>query len=265
MAPELVFGVAATILKVVSAYSHDQFLSIIEQRLKLGLLNKTNPYAPYDVLFREFYFEDDYETLHKLAAGSGLEVPTFMTETHKGLDGPSGIHKDYDPDKSREAIEIRYRRAQGLLRYTLPRLVKDENFRSTVEALRREGWKDWHTLLATGGVRLNFILDRTLPQTASTDERMRAFQELLKRDELESDPAPPAEVFTLDKLHFALRLAQLSTLKGMGFHCWQHTPVTNAVDAFLRRFNYWTDDVPHSDPFLPAEQAAGAPRHAPTE
>jgi len=248
--PELVFGVAATILKVVSAYPEDQFLTIIEKRMKLGLPRKTNPHAPYDVLFQEFYSEDDYEALHKLAVGSGIEVPAFTTETHIGLTGVTGIHKDYDPAKSRQAVENRYRRSPKLLKITLPRLMKDDNFRSVVATLREERWKDWYILLATGGVRLNFAVDELLPKKAGPEEHKQILNKLMDCEESESDPAPPAEIFTIEKLRFALKLSQFSTLKSMGFDCWQQTPVTDAVDAFLRRFNYWTDDAPHPDPFL---------------
>ena len=131
ISPGLVFGIATTILMVVSAYPQDRFLPIIEQRMKLGLRDKTNPHAPYDVLFREFYLEDDYQALHGLATGSALKVPAFMIETNSGLNGPSGIHSEYEPDKSRQEIENRYRRSSGLLKHTLPRLVKDENFHLT--------------------------------------------------------------------------------------------------------------------------------------
>ena len=249
MTPELVFGVAGTVLKVVSAYPPARFLAILEERVRLGLPQKTNPHAPYDVLFREFYLESDYEVLHRTMGQSGLEVPAFIIETHEGLAGPVGVHKDYDSGKSRQEIQNRYRRSSGLLKHTLPRLANDQSFRSTVAALRKEGWKDWHILLAAGGVRLNFAVHEMLPGTAGPKEHMKLFQELLKRDELESDPAPPPEIFTADRLRFALQLAQISTLKGMGLECWQQTPVTDAVDAFLRRFNYWIDDVPHADPF----------------
>jgi hypothetical protein len=247
--PELVFGAAATILKMVSAYKHDKFLGLIEQRVKKGVLAKTNPHAPYEVLFREFYSKEDFEILHKLADGA-LKIPPYTIETHEGLRGPVGIHKDYNPAKSRQEIKNRYRRSTGLLKYTLPRLVKDGNFRSVRDSLRKEGWKDWHILLATAGVRLNFVVGERLPRTASPEEHMRIFQELLKRDEAETDEAPPPEIFTIDQLRFSLKLSQLSTLKGMGLDCWQETPVTAAVDAFLRRFNYWSDDVLHVDPFV---------------
>ena len=253
MAPELVFGVAGTILKVVSAHPHDRFLAIIQGRMEQGLLQKTNPHAPYDVLFREFYLEEDYEVLHKLGASIELKIPKFVIATAKGLDGPSGIHKDYGQRESHRAIESRYRRSPGLLRLTLPRLVEDEAFRSAVEVLRTEGWKDWHILLAVGGVRLNFVVNQILPPSASPDDHKKVLQGLLERDEIESDPAPPTDIFTLEKLRFSLKLSQISTLKGMGFECWQQTPVTDAVDAFLRRFNYWTDDVPHKDPFVAGE------------
>jgi hypothetical protein len=249
MTPELVFGAAATVLKVVSAYKHDRFLSLIEQRVKKGLIAKTNPHAPYEVLFREFYSEEDFEILHKLAFGCGLHIPPFTIETHEGLRGPTGIHKEYDAAKSKQEIENRYRTSTRLLKYTLPRLVKDANFRSVVQTLRADGWKDWHILLAVFGVRLNFVINNILPKTAGPEEYLRAYRSLAARDELETDPAPPPELFTIDQLRYSLRLSQLSTLKGMGLDCWQETPVMTAVDALLSRFNYWRDDASHTDPF----------------
>jgi hypothetical protein len=249
LGPELVFGVAATILKVVSAYPEKKFLRIIQDRMKLGLVAKTNPHAPYDVLFREFYPKDGYDALHKLGLQSAPLGAEVMISTHEDLNGPSGIHKDYDRGESLQSIKNRYAKSPGLLKYTLPRLMKTESFRSTVAALRGDGWKDWHILLAVGGIRLNFVANQTIPKGAKFEEYRKTFGQLMDRDEAESDPPPPPDMFTIDDLQRALTFSQLSTLKGMGFDCWQETPVTKAVDAFLQRFNYWVDDVDHGDPF----------------
>ncbi len=253
MEPELVLGVAATVLKMVSAYPHDQFTKIIAGRMNLGLATKINPHAPYDVLFREFNSEDDYRTLHALANDSAIALPAFTIRTSEGLGGLDGIHQDYDAVESLHDIQTRYDVASKQLKHTLPRLLKDERFRSTVTALRKHGWKDWHILVAAGGVRLNFVIDRTVPRGADFREWKRMAAGLMDRDEAESDPQPPTELFTEESLRTHLRAIQLSTLSGLGFDCWQPTPVHDAIDKFLRRFNYWTDDVPHADPFeLPA-------------
>jgi hypothetical protein len=135
-------------------------------------------------------------------------------------------------------------------KYTLPRLLKNEAFRSTVATLRSEGWKDWHILLAIGGIRLNFVANQTTSRDARDEQYRNAIRELMEREEAESDTAPPEAMFTVEEMRRSLTLSQFSTLKGMGLECWQKTPVMKAVDAFLQRFNYWTDDVEHTDPFV---------------
>jgi hypothetical protein len=70
-------------------------------------------------------------------------------------------------------------------------------------------------------------------------------EQIASRDEKDSDPAPPANLFATEELIRALKFSQMSTLKALGFDCWQQTPNLAGVDRFLRRFNYWTDDLPH--------------------
>jgi hypothetical protein len=246
----IVFGVATSILKVVSAYPDEKFLKIIQKRMEQGLVAKTNPHAPYDVLFQEFYLTEDFEALHKFTSQSTLQLTQFMLPTHEGLSGPSGIHPEYNRNESLRLIKNRYTRSSGLLKYTLPRLLKNEAFRSTVATLRSEGWKDWHILLAIGGIRLNFVANQTTSRDARDEQYRNAIRELMEREEAESDTAPPEAMFTVEEMRRSLTLSQFSTLKGMGLECWQKTPVMKAVDAFLQRFNYWTDDVEHTDPFV---------------
>jgi hypothetical protein len=173
MAPELILGVASTILKMVSGYPHDKFLNIIGARMRLGLMNKTNPHSPYDVLFREFYPRDDYDKIHSFTSDSSLSIPDALMETAKALSGIAGLHHDYDAGKSHEAIRNRYRNTLKGLTYTLPRLLKEENFRATVASLRKDGWKDWHILSAVFSIRLNFVVNQMVPSTAGPKERLR--------------------------------------------------------------------------------------------
>ena len=47
-----------------------------------------------------------------------------------------------------------------------------------------------------------------------------------------------------------------STLAVVGLESHQVTPDFRAIEEFLRhRYNYWTDDLPHADPFPTALSA----------
>ena len=50
--------------------------------------------------------------------------------------------------------------------------------------------------------RMNFVLDQIIPQNASPDKRLRVSQELIGREEVETDPQPRREIFGIDGLRF---------------------------------------------------------------
>ena len=246
-APQWVMGAATTVLKIVSAYPHEKFLAIIEQRMKLGLMNKINPHAPYEMLFQEFYPEEYYNKLHELSLNS-LEFPSFEIKTHKELKGLDGLHKDYSEMKSKGAIKNRYQNAQRGLKYTLPRILKDQGVKLSIAELRKEGWKDWHILMAMFNIRANFAVQARIGN--NEPERMtEEMKRLMNREEQESDPQPPPSLFTAKAMAMALKVYVPAALKTLGFYCWQQTPVHEAIREFLGRFNFWTDDIPHADPF----------------
>jgi hypothetical protein len=246
--PEWVTAAAVTVLTSVSGYSQETLLRILEGRMKVGLTNKTNPHAPYERLFAEFYSKDDHDTLLGLCRDR-VTIPPFKIRTQDGLKGPEGLHKDYDVKKSHALIVNRYRNTRKILKYTLPRLLADERVRAVIGHLRSVGWKDWHILMTMASIRMNYVIQERYGN-APPEKLSRETVKLMRDEEGESDPQPPAALFSLDQMQFAQKLNELSVLKGMGFYCRQRTPVHDAVDFFLRRFNFWTDDVPHDDPFV---------------
>ena len=247
-APEWVMGAAATVLKVVSAYPHDKFLQILEGRMKMGLMSKINPHAPYEMLFRQFYSEEDFKKLHELSQDS-VEISAFKIKTAKALNGLHGIHSEYVEAKSKAGIENRYKNALLGLKLTLPRILKAAEVRAAVEHLKKEGWRDWHILMAMFNIRANFVV-RERVGNEDPEKMSKEFKELMNREEQKSDPQPPADLFTTGKLQEALKVYEPAALKTLGFHCWQETPVHAAIHEFLGRFNFWTDDIPHADPFI---------------
>jgi hypothetical protein len=245
----IVQGVAGSALKMVSAMPHKRFIEVYHGRLKAGLRTKLSPYAEYDRLFREFYSEEDFSEHYEHSQHITLAVPRAAMETNVGLTGPTGLHAEYNKGRAELLIRKRYKLLAGQLKYTLPRLVQDSCFLGAVRALQQEGWKDWHILQGMASLRLNYLINTALPHGCGIDELKKASKELFERDEEESDPAPPVGLFTVSQLKRALRMSQLSTLKGLGFECCQKAPNFDAVNRFLQRFNYWVDDVAHPQIF----------------
>ena len=245
----LVFGAAAAILSVVSAVPQQRFLGLIEERMKRGVLGKASPYAPYHIIFREFYPQETFDILREHAGGVELPIPEFSIPSDEGLSGPTGTHRDYDAKRSIEMIQNRYNNAGRALRLTLRRLREDKPFLATVDSLRRSGWKDWHILLAVVNVKANYVINRVLTPAAGRAEMLKHMKDILDREELETDPQAPADLFTTEDLSKALQMCHISTLRQLGFQCSQSTPNFNSIEEFLKRFNYWTDDVDHDDPF----------------
>ena len=115
-------------------------------------------------------------------------------------------------------------------------------------ALRSECWKDWHILLAIANLRTNYIYGYQGKQPPGKDFK-KEFMQKFYQSELEDDPVVPSQEFTVEKLKMSLQMARITTLNNMGFQVRQQTPNFEGIDALLRRFNYWTDDIEH-EPLL---------------
>jgi len=88
-----------------------------------------------------------------------------------------------------------------------------------------------------------------------------AYRAAMKRQESETEPPIPLSEFTEQAMRFSMFPVMASTLTNLGFECRQRTPDFRAIARFLgERYKYWTDDIPHPDPFAaPAEQQRAGP------
>jgi len=245
----MVHAVGASVLKVVSALPHERFLQIYETHAREGLHAKLFPQVSYDRLFAEFYSENFFSDLQEKTKGIELGLPAAAIKTNASLARRVGTHPQYSSQQSQRAITRRYKRIPELLKYTLPRLLGDDAFRQTVSVLKERGWKDWHILLAIANIRQNYVVHHKVDSSAPMQEYRRRAEQIATRQEEETDPAPPTTIFTVKEMERALTMSQMSTLKALGFECFQLTPNLQAIDRFLSRFNYWTDDVPHESLF----------------
>jgi hypothetical protein len=245
----IVHGVGTSVLKIVSAIPKESFIKMYASQLNKGLQPKLAPYAPYARLYEEFYGRAAFAEIYEKARSGVPYAGLVAVKTHADLSGPNGLHPQYSRKESERAIRRRYERVPGMVKFTLARLLGDGAFIRAIAALRKEGWKDWHFLLAVANIRQNYVIHQRVGPASGPAEYRAVAEEIASRDEKDSDPAPPAKLFGTEELKKALRLSQMSTLKALGFECWQQTPNLAGIDRFLRRFNYWTDDLPHPSIF----------------
>jgi hypothetical protein len=163
--------------------------------------------------------------------------------------GPTGLHPDYEKSKFQSQIENRYKRILPTVPFTLNRLMQSADFRTCFEHLRAQGWLDWHILLAIANIRANYLYG-ALMTYPPTKEKKNAFRMKFEQQEVNTDAIVPPEEFSEEKMKNALQIAQLTTVGTWGFEVRQSTPNFAAIGAFLKRFRYWEDDVPHEPFFL---------------
>jgi hypothetical protein len=174
---------------------------------------------------------------------------------HEDLAMPTAPGSGYDQEHSLAEVEHRYRDLPPRMIPTLDALRQDEAFAETLTVLREEGWSDWQLLLAVHNVAKNARLTLLAP---STREEAKAMTKRFMAPEPAGKPMP-AELFTADALREAIRM----TVGSSAMSWWKLTLRQNPLDsdatlALLRaRYGWASDDVDHTDPFVPLPGAQG--------
>ena len=245
------FGFVASIIREVSFLSDGEFLDIIQESFQEGVASKVEIARPYEELYRSCTtdprpFEEERLGWRMARA----EVPFRMKE-HPELGWFDGPGPGYSKGRSEEHIRNRYENAVPAVRRTLMRLSLSGSFMDIVRRLKGEGWLDWHIVVAVANITWNY---RVREQDEKIADGIQAIKEDVKQamvgeERDDATPVPMAE-YNEKAIGMALRMSQLATLKTLGLECRQQTPDFDGIDDFLReRFNYWTDDVEHEDPF----------------
>ena len=245
------FGFVASIIREVSLLSDREIVEIMERSFQEGVAAKIEIARPYEELYRKCIsdprpFEEE-RVSWQMARGEAL----FRIKEHPELKWFDGPGPGYSMEQSEEHIRNRYETAVPSIRHTLVRLSSDSAFMKIVNKLKGEGWLDWHFVVSVANITWNYrigALDRGVGEGIQTmKEDMR---KAMLREEGDDSVVVPTEEYNEQAVRMALRMSQLATLKTLGLECRQKTPDFDGIDEFLReRFNYWTDDVEHTDPF----------------
>lgn len=236
--------------------------------MKNGIMAKVFVVRPYGELYRNVVAEE--------SVVSDIDVPSFLDghpplgapEHHGELGWIDGPASGYSKEKSLQAVAKRYDTVPAKIPVTLARPGQDRDFGDLVSVLRVDGWRDWHILLAVSNVALNTrVRLRYGPggrPDGDLDEMRKGIFEVWYDLEAEGHSIIDLGEFHLETLRQALELSMASTSKGLGLECHQDTPDVPAIREFLsRRYNYWTDDIEHDDPFKVVRKGliVVSPRH----
>lgn len=246
-----VFAFGVAILTEISLLPAEEILETVEGLFKKGLSTRTIVARPYSELFREFVSE----ALFLASSRSTSPAPSeWHPAPNEHLPWNHSDGWSYREDDALARVKTRYENSLSGLKYTLPRLRKSDVFQQVVVALRAQGWRDWHILMAVLNATANLRVNALINAGVEPEKAFEHYCKILGTEEAANEPAPPVELYTDLRLRDALQNSYLSTLKQHGFTVNQHTPDFPAIEKFLRyRYHYWDLDVEHNDPFASPE------------
>lgn len=241
--------VASRALSEVSLLPASRFDEILEGLFKGGLQNKLMVAAPYSQCLGEFISREDFEKSNR-AAKSPLRSPeTFAICENEKLPWFDGPGPTYTPENSRTAIKNRYEKFALPIGLTLNRLRNNPDWKQVVTKFRSEGWKDWHLLSGVFHITMNYRMNLRKILLDPKQERLYT-QKVFSLPEPEDAPPVPLVSFSEEEMKMHSQIYMISTLQNWGLEIHQLTPDFPAIEEFLaRRYQFWTDDIEHADPF----------------
>lgn len=241
-------SLAITVLCKCSVLEKDNLMEKIEKAFSEGLPTKTFAIRPYAELYEYFFPEKDFVQTARTDLKPLFSDQKFEVSEHEQLawidtDGPG-----YSKKKSQEYIKNRYRQVIKPIRYTLPKLLKNEGFRSQIKKLRNDGYLDWEILLIIANICIDYRAKKKLPNNSYDDEFKKVMTELMTSEEKEDDLEVPVNIFIEKRIEIQKNLSLAAIAQTWGLIIHSMTPDFCAVKKFLTvRYHLSEDDIEHED------------------
>ena len=236
------------ILRETSLLPEADFSANLKRAFEKGLAHKLSPGVPYDQLASSFAALPEHEIRGSLYSAP-WDCSDGSFEVCDELRWQVGPGPTYSRDIANEILEDRYRMLAKGLRITVEMLSSSEEFRPTVNALRRSGWLDWHMLIATANIVINYRIQFDRSDLRSDVTQKQLTQAMSGSESATAEPVPISS-FTPVAMNTHRRLSMMTLVKIWGLESHRETPDFPAIERLLEsRYGYWDDDVPHDDPF----------------
>lgn len=234
-----------------SLLDQQRFSQLMDQAARNGLFSNLEIGRPYRelALFRTEPLPPLTDPQHHPLNNTERPNPRAGAPQLQPRTGPGPC---YNTDKARAILAERYEVLPISTRHTIPSLLTDSRVRSLFRQLRQESWKDWHLLNVVANLTINHRLH--LRHGAITADRARqmaaAFHNEALREEQPDDARISPEQITRKAMDDGIQLVATSSL-----HRWDlvlHHATTDPraiVQLLAERYGFWSDDIPHPDPF----------------
>ena len=202
------------ILREASLLPEADFSDSLERAFERGLGHMLSPARPYDELAAAFDADAESE-LQRSRYKTPWDCLAGSFRAHYELRWQDGRGPTYWLDKAKELLQTRYQNLAKSLRITVVGLALSEKFLPTVQALRMEGWLDWHILTAIFNIVMNFrnpIDPLEEPSGVSQREMLRA----AFRPEGGTDEPVPIGLLPPDNMNMHRQVLHDGSLKSLG-------------------------------------------------
>jgi len=234
-----VLAVASAVLFERSLLPVEQFRPKMERIVHGDLRHRIFAGRDYSELFASAAYDLPYP--RSIVLAPLWETPRMPQ--HDDLPWQSGPGPTYSEERAHERLSERYTLFAEMLKGTLRQLRADPAFAELVAELRAAGWKDWHILQAVHSAV------RTIPDDVEswTDRQVKDYLMTPEPDEV----PPIAEgVITRERLEQGRRVGVAATVVPWGLQPHTNNFKMHDLERLMaERYNYWSDDIPHDDPF----------------
>jgi hypothetical protein len=243
--PIKVLTIVTTILYEVSLLPKNQFNEKLEDMFKNGISMKAFVAQPYQVLYQQIIDKETFDSADRAGKQIPCQQMEFSIKENPEISWVNCLGPGYSKKTQQKLLKNRYSRVLIPIKFTLSRLQKNGEFKKTVQKLRSEGWLDWHILTAISSITISYRVN----SVGCATDRQKVIEYMNLAEEADFPPIP-IEQFTEEKMKNALNISMISTLKILGLEVRQETPDFDGIKHFLGyKYNYWTDDIPHENPF----------------
>ncbi len=246
---EKILAVAIAILSEVSLLPQTAILDRLKDLFMNGLPMKTLVARPYEELFRTVTKQETFDSLGK----SKLKIPqaqrAFRIKDNPALPWKNSPVGGHSRENSIVLLEKRYRMFAVSINLTLKKLKNSVGFMAIVNKLRKEGWLDWHILAAISTIAVNYRYRKIFDPYENPSLHLSLFNDLMKQGETEDSIEVPLSEFNEENIRLMRKMNMIAIIKNLGLIPPKVANIEAIEDFLQHRYNYWTDDIPHSDPF----------------
>lgn len=245
-----ILGIAFDILVKCSVLSYENIKMELEKLFSEGLQTKTFAVRLYSDLYAEFLPEDNFNLPSRGSLTPLLPHLDFEPVENVQLKWLEKEGPGYSEERAKEFIANRYKSAIKPIRLTLPKLLKNDEFRQQIKQLRGEGYLDWEILLLVCNICLNYRLNKIVPPQAPLHEQQELAVSMMSSEEKEDDIEVPASIFTPEKIEVQKKIQIAMIAKTWGLELRRKTPDFNGIERLLDvRYHNSEVDVEHEDIF----------------